>query len=632
MDYRREIDGLRALAVLPVIFFHAGLPLFSGGFVGVDVFFVISGYLITSIILAEKQAGTFTLINFYERRARRILPALFVVVIACLPFAWLWLLQDDLKEFSGSVFSVSTFISNVFFWRNSGYFDTAAELKPLLHTWSLAVEEQYYLFFPVFLMLTWQLGKRWILAMLAALAVISLAAAQWGSVNNPAAAFYLLPTRGWELLVGAFVAFYFAKSNKPDISRSVGQAGSTVGLLLIIYAVFAFDKQTPFPSLYTLAPTIGASLIILCATPQTVVGKILGNQLFVGVGLISYSAYLWHQPLLAFARHRSLEEPSGLLLAGLAAVSLALAYVSWKYVEVPFRRRGFVGRSRIFSLALVGTVSLLLIGVVGYTQSGFPDRLRFSEKQQAILEKQAADTRSRFANIKPDICHFTNLSNIGVDGFIDQWRCKEDPLVPDSKRIPLIIAGDSNAADLVVVFKLNALMPAHMTGAGCELVPRKMSLECKKLFERLYLEVAGDDYYEYLALTSLFSRDELGSDAIREMLEYWSRFNKKLILFTGTPRFPKHQEYVLLGLEPKIDLQADEVALDAEALALLKQGGVYLVDRNKYFCAINHCRYFSKEGQYLIADARGEHLSAEGAKLFGEALLRDDFFFHRWKQ
>ena len=632
MDYRREIDGLRALAVPPVIFFHAGFAPFSGGFVGVDVFFVISGYLITSIILTEKQAGTFTLTNFYERRARRILPALFVVVFACLPFAWLWLLQDDLKEFSGSVFSVSTFISNVFFWKNSGYFDTAAELKPLLHTWSLAVEEQYYLFFPVFLMLTWRLGKRRILAMLAALAVISLAAAQWGSVNNPATAFYLLPTRGWELLIGAFVAFYFSKSNKPDLSRSVGQAGSMIGLFLIIYAVFAFDKQTPFPSLFTLAPTIGAALIILCATPQTVIGKLLGNQLFVGVGLISYSAYLWHQPLLAFAKHRSLEEPSDLLLGGLAAVSLVLAYLSWKYVEVPFRRRGVIGRARLFSLALVGTCSLLVIGAVGYANNGFPDRLRFNEKQRAIVEEQAADTNSRYVNIKQDVCHFTNRSNIGVDRFIEQWRCKEVSLVPGSKRIPFVVAGDSNAADLVVVFKLNGLVPAQMTGAGCELVPRKMSVECRKMYERLYLEVVGDDYYQYLALTSLFTRDELTVEAIREMLEYWSRFNKKLILFTGTPRFPKHQEYMLLGLEPKIDLQAGEVALGAEALALLKQSGVYLVDRNKYFCAINQCRYFSKEGRYLIADARGEHLSAEGARLFGEALLRDDSFFLRWKQ
>ena len=199
MIYRREIDGLRALAVVPVILFHAGFQAFSGGFVGVDVFFVISGYLITSIILAELETGTFSVVNFYERRARRILPALFFVMLACLPFAWLWLLPDYLKSFSQSLVAVPVFASNILFWITSGYFEPAAELKPLLHTWSLAVEEQYYVFFPLFLMLTWRLGRRWILSILAVLLVVSLAAAEWGSHAEPVPTFFLLPTRGWEL-------------------------------------------------------------------------------------------------------------------------------------------------------------------------------------------------------------------------------------------------------------------------------------------------------------------------------------------------------------------------------------------------------------------------------------------------
>jgi peptidoglycan/LPS O-acetylase OafA/YrhL len=199
MKYRREIDGLRALAVLPVILFHAGFKTFSGGFVGVDVFFVISGYLITSIILAEKEAGTFTLVKFYERRARRILPALFLVMAACLPFAWLWLFPRDMKSFSQSLVAVSVFASNVLFWRTSGYFDTAAELKPLLHTWSLGVEEQYYVFFPILIILTWLLGKRWIPVMLGVVGVVSFVAGQWISATNPTAAFFLLTNAGGNL-------------------------------------------------------------------------------------------------------------------------------------------------------------------------------------------------------------------------------------------------------------------------------------------------------------------------------------------------------------------------------------------------------------------------------------------------
>jgi peptidoglycan/LPS O-acetylase OafA/YrhL len=206
MKYRAEIDGLRALAVLPVILFHAGFEWFSGGFVGVDVFFVISGYLITTIIISEMADGKFSIINFYERRARRILPALFFVMAACLPFAWFWLAPTHLKNFGQSLAAVSTFSSNILFWWESGYFDTAAELKPLLHTWSLAVEEQFYLLFPLLLMITWRLGVRWILTLLALLFLCSLALAHWGAYNYPTASFYMLPTRGWELSLLLFTS------------------------------------------------------------------------------------------------------------------------------------------------------------------------------------------------------------------------------------------------------------------------------------------------------------------------------------------------------------------------------------------------------------------------------------------
>jgi peptidoglycan/LPS O-acetylase OafA/YrhL len=234
MIYRKEIDGLRALAVLPVILFHAGFELFSGGFIGVDVFFVISGYLITTIILAELEQGKFSLINFYERRARRILPALFLVMFVCIPFAWFWLLPSDMKDFSQSLVAVSFFASNILFWRESGYFDAAAELKPLLHTWSLAVEEQYYVLFPLFLMLFWKLGKRWILLTLGLAFLASLALAQWAAYAKPSAAFYLLPTRGWELLIGAFTAFYLSQPKRKEFGKTAGEVGGCLGLALIL--------------------------------------------------------------------------------------------------------------------------------------------------------------------------------------------------------------------------------------------------------------------------------------------------------------------------------------------------------------------------------------------------------------
>jgi peptidoglycan/LPS O-acetylase OafA/YrhL len=248
MEYRREIDGLRALAVLPVILFHAGFQTFSGGFVGVDIFFVISGYLITSIILAELEQGKFSLLNFYERRARRILPALYLVMTVSIPFAWALLSREDLNSFSRSLVAVALFLSNIFFWRDGGYFETVAELKPLLHTWSLAVEEQYYVIFPLFLMFAWKFGKRWIVTIIIFIAFGSLLVANWGVINKPVATFFLLPTRAWELAIGALTAFYSVSSGKVVVPKMVQQGLSLIGFLLITGSIFAFSKETTFNS------------------------------------------------------------------------------------------------------------------------------------------------------------------------------------------------------------------------------------------------------------------------------------------------------------------------------------------------------------------------------------------------
>lgn len=216
MRYRAEIDGLRAVAVISVILFHAGFEFFSGGFVGVDIFFVISGYLITTIILAELDAGKFSIVNFYERRARRILPALYLVLAACMPFAWLLLLPSDMMSFSKSLLTISAFISNIFFWSERGYFGTATELKPLIHTWSLAIEEQYYPIFPILLIVLANKRRVFLIVTLTVAGVVSLGLSAWLTKVHADSAFYLLPTRLWELLIGSFVAiqgFYFSNNS-----------------------------------------------------------------------------------------------------------------------------------------------------------------------------------------------------------------------------------------------------------------------------------------------------------------------------------------------------------------------------------------------------------------------------------
>ena len=381
MKYRPEIDGLRAFAIIPVILYHAGFQLFGGGYVGVDVFFVISGYLITSIIVAELEKGPFSLVHFYERRARRILPALFATLFISLPFAWYWLLPDAMVSFSESLIAVSIFVSNIYFWQTSGYFEAAAELKPLIHTWSLAVEEQYYVLFPLFLILSWKLGKRWIVGLLIIVFVVSLACAQWLSIKRPSFAFFLLPTRGWELLIGAFVAFYYSNHNIKKHNHRIEQLGSLLGLSLITYAVFAYSNQTPFPSVYTLVPTLGAALIIIFARSGTLVGKLLSSKPFVGIGLISYGAYLWHQPMFAFARQRVLGQPSMHLILGLAVLSFAFAYMSWKYIERPFRNKHRISQKNVFVYGAICSALFVGLGFAGTLNNGYKDRF----PQEAFL-------------------------------------------------------------------------------------------------------------------------------------------------------------------------------------------------------------------------------------------------------
>ena len=385
MVYRAEIDGLRALAVIPVICFHAGFQVFSGGYVGVDVFFVISGYLITTIIINEMAAGNFSLTRFYVRRAKRILPALFFVMLICMPLAALFFLPIAMKDFSQSLIAVSAFASNLLFWTESGYFEQTAELKPLLHTWSLAVEEQYYIIFPLLLMMLWSLGRLSIIVLLGMLFVASFAAAEWAAYNNPAAAFYLLPMRAWELLIGAFAAFYLQRNDVP-LPPLAKETGSSLGLALILIAVFAYDEATPFPGLYALLPTVGTALIILFAAPGTWVNRLLSLKLVVGLGLISYSAYLWHQPLFAFARYNHPFEPPMTVMLGLSLLTLPLAFLSWRYVETPFRRPE-VPAMTVFSSAALAAIGFIAIGFLGNQSGGFKDQIltyRLTEEQRTL--------------------------------------------------------------------------------------------------------------------------------------------------------------------------------------------------------------------------------------------------------
>ncbi len=378
MVHRPEIDGLRALAVLPVILFHAGFGWFGGGYVGVDVFFVISGFLITSIIANELRSGQFSIVGFYDRRARRILPALFVVMAACLPLAWWLMLPPEAAAFGRSLVAVSVFGSNVLFWRSSGYFDLAAEEKPLLHTWSLGVEEQFYIVFPLLVMLCWRLGRRRLMLVLAALACVSLWASQKALPQQALASFFLAPLRAWELLAGALVALgcdsalrWRAAAAWPAWRRDL--LGG-LGLLLILVPVLVYDAATPFPGLAAIPPVVGTALVLAFVGPADWTGRLLTLRPVLWLGLISYSAYLWHQPLLAFARLAQPGAAAPWLLGAMAALSLLLGHLSWRFVEAPFRDRRRWSRRAIFQASAVATAVFVAIGAGLAVSHGVPQR------------------------------------------------------------------------------------------------------------------------------------------------------------------------------------------------------------------------------------------------------------------
>ena len=372
LAYRPEVDGLRTVAVMPVILFHAGFTVFQGGFVGVDVFFVISGYLITTILIGELERGEFSILRFYERRARRILPALFTVILCSIPPAWIVLDPARFTDFSESIGATILFASNILFWMEAGYFDEGTENKPLLHTWSLAVEEQYYIFFPVMLFLLWRYGRRSSLATIVLLTLISFGLCLWGARNASTANYYLLPFRMWELFVGSICAFL---ATSPASQRG-SQALAGLGLVMVVASVFLINSDMPFPGTVTLGPVLGTALIILFARPGTWVVWILSLKGMVWIGLISYSLYLWHQPIFALARlrlnnGRTLELPE---MGALVILTIILATLTYWLVEQPFRKRGkrsgkrlFEARPRLFAasgLTMAGFIAFGLFGVV----------------------------------------------------------------------------------------------------------------------------------------------------------------------------------------------------------------------------------------------------------------------------
>jgi len=417
--YRPEIDSLRAIAVGAVILYHAQITIFGyqpfkGGFIGVDIFFVISGYLITSIILKEMIAtGSFSFKYFYERRARRILPALLFVMLASLPFAWMFLLPNSFMDFSKSILYSLGFSSN-FYFEYSGQVYGAKDgfLKPFLHTWSLSVEEQFYILFPIVLLVTFKYFRKYLIHILILGFIISLGLADWGSRNHPSINFYVLPTRGWELLAGSILAYFEITLGHRSKNKTLNLILPSIGLFLIGHSILFFNDRMFHPSFYTLSPIIGVCLIIWFSNKNELITKIISTKLFVGVGLISYSLYLWHYPIFAFAKITEFTQGSLLKKTLLGIIIIILSIISYYFVEKPSRNRDNKFKTFIVTIIIVlvflVTYNLNVIWKNGYKNKG-PEILskNLSEKPWELLKN--SEEKICYENI--DGCKFNNLSN-----------------------------------------------------------------------------------------------------------------------------------------------------------------------------------------------------------------------------
>ncbi|HTW49418.1 MAG TPA: acyltransferase family protein [Acidobacteriaceae bacterium] len=388
--YRADVDGLRAVAVLAVMFFHAKIFGCSGGFVGVDVFFVISGYLITSLIAKDLADGNFSFISFYERRMRRIFPALFGVLLFCIPIAFVIFSPQELLAFGKSLAATTFFVSNFYFWRNAfafGYFANSSQYQTLLHTWSLAVEEQFYIVFPAVLALLFRWRRKLLNPLLLFFAAASFALNVWGTWHKPVPAFYLFIPRAWELLIGALLA---TRAVPPLRSRAAREVAGLLGLCMIAAAVFTLSSATRFPGFSVLMPCVGAWLLIYAGeNGPTTIRALLSFRPLVFIGIISYSLYLWHWPLLVFSRYFSAGDLTGAQTAIVLLASAIMAFVSFEYIERPFRgAQSSFTRRQIFALGLAASIVSAAIGFTASLTHGLPQRYS-PHTRQLVAENMA---------------------------------------------------------------------------------------------------------------------------------------------------------------------------------------------------------------------------------------------------
>jgi peptidoglycan/LPS O-acetylase OafA/YrhL len=613
LGYRRDIDGLRAVAVLSVLGYHLGISWFPGGFVGVDVFFVISGFLIGALVLREVQAGDFSLIGFYARRVRRIAPAFIAMATSVVALAYFVLLPSEYLRLAWSTLFAAFSMSNVYFSDHTGYFDGPAAAQVMLHTWSLGVEEQFYLVFPLLVLLVSRFTPKRMVVTLSLLWVGSFGLSAIGTIQNPQSTFFFAPARAWELLLGVLLAI---QPWTVALSGALRNLLALSGLAMISLSVIAYSVETPFPGPAALVPCAGAALIIAAGQAgDSLVGRLLSLSPIVFIGLISYSLYLWHWPVIFFERSDAefLTNPTRLLIV---FYSFALAILSWQFVEKPFRRAKSTRDAQVVFGGLVGLGALAIAAGFIVTKDGFPARL-------------SPAARAYAAYLDYGQTHFREGSCfiVGPSTFFDFDR--EKCLGRVDGRQNYLLIGDSHAAQLWYGLSelLDRVHILQATTAGCkpQLIEAKTRVSsCGMMMDYVFKDYLASNRVDRLLIGGRWVQRDL--PRLEEVL-IWARSRAiPVTLFGPMVEYDQALPRILAAAAQSHDPQAAEshqiksnIGLDSELEAIASKHGATYVSYYKLLCASDRCLTTTPDGTPLEFDT--DHLTKQGSLLVVRKLI-----------
>jgi peptidoglycan/LPS O-acetylase OafA/YrhL len=614
LGYRRDIDGLRAVAVLAVLGYHLQISWLSGGFVGVDVFFVISGYLIGALILQDVRLGTFSVVGFYARRVRRIAPAFAAMTMLVLVLAYVLLLPSEYVRLAWSALYAALSVSNIYFFHHLGYFDGPAGTQILLHTWSLGVEEQFYLVFPLFVLAITRYMPKWLNAGIGLLWVGSFALSAMGVFAAPEATFYLAPARAWELLLGVLLVNQSWTATLHGLTRNLM---ALLGLAIIGFSIIAYTVETPFPGATALLPCLGTALVIAAGQGgNSLVARLLSLPPLVFVGLISYSLYLWHWPVIFFQRADAevLTNTSRLLVV---FYSVALAALSWQFVEKPFRR-GFksVPEAQVVVRGLLGLGAVAAAALLVVMAQGLP--ARFSPAARAYA-----------AYLDYGQAHFRQGSCFIVAPYTFSDFDRAVCLRQDESKQNYLLIGDSHAAQLW--YGLSQLLPSvrilQATTAGCrpEFTQAKPGVtSCSLMMDYMFTDYLANNRVDRLLIAARWVPRDLPG---LEQVLVWARSRAiPVTLFGPMVEYDLALPRVLADAAQSDDPQAADrhliwknTGLDSELSSIASQYGAAYVSYYKLLCAADRCLNTAPGGSPLEFDT--DHLTREGSLLVIRKLI-----------